>query len=333
MRDLRGTPIGARPGQRDARRRDDRRLRSAVRFYRDALGLPERASYASPDGRVAILEAGQATLEIADRRRPSSSTGSRSGGESRVTSAIAFQVADTAPRQPTCGRRARSCWRSPPRAVADRECPARGAGGLQLTLFSEAPRRRMTARTPSRPRYASAMTAEPPAHQGRHPAPRGRARRALAGAARHDPRDRGPRVRLGLGRRAPALPWEDRPARGPWEAWTLLAAIAASTSRIELGPLVACTNFHNPALLAKQAATIDELSGGRLRARPGSGLERAGVPCLRLSLRPPDRPLRGGLHDHPDPPARGRRSTSTVAGTRRATASCCRAGHAPRVRR
>ena len=65
--------------------------------------------------------------------------------------------------------------------------------------------------------------------------------------------------------------WEDRPARGPWEAWTLLAAIAASTSRIELGPLVACTNFHNPALLAKQAVTIDELSGGRFVLGLGAG--------------------------------------------------------------
>jgi alkanesulfonate monooxygenase SsuD/methylene tetrahydromethanopterin reductase-like flavin-dependent oxidoreductase (luciferase family) len=65
--------------------------------------------------------------------------------------------------------------------------------------------------------------------------------------------------------------WEDRPARGPWEAWTLLAAIAASTARIELGPLVACTNFHNPALLAKQAATIDELSGGRFVLGLGAG--------------------------------------------------------------
>ena len=65
--------------------------------------------------------------------------------------------------------------------------------------------------------------------------------------------------------------WEDRPPRGPWEAWTLLAAIAASTSRIELGPLVACTNFHNPALLAKQAATIDELSGGRFVLGLGAG--------------------------------------------------------------
>jgi alkanesulfonate monooxygenase SsuD/methylene tetrahydromethanopterin reductase-like flavin-dependent oxidoreductase (luciferase family) len=65
--------------------------------------------------------------------------------------------------------------------------------------------------------------------------------------------------------------WEDRPPRGPWEAWTLLAAIAAATSRIELGPLVACTNFHNPALLAKQATTIDEVSGGRFILGLGAG--------------------------------------------------------------
>ena len=65
--------------------------------------------------------------------------------------------------------------------------------------------------------------------------------------------------------------WQDRPPRGPWEAWTMLAAIAASTTRIELGPLVACTNFHNPALLAKQAATIDEISGGRFVLGLGAG--------------------------------------------------------------
>ena len=69
--------------------------------------------------------------------------------------------------------------------------------------------------------------------------------------------------------------WEDRPPRGPWEAWTMLAAIAASTSRIELGPLVACTNFHNPALLAKQAATLDEVSGGRFVLGLGAGWNEA----------------------------------------------------------
>ena len=65
--------------------------------------------------------------------------------------------------------------------------------------------------------------------------------------------------------------WPDRPARGPWEAWTSMAAIAAATSRVEFGPLVACTNFHNPALLAKQAATIDEISGGRFILGLGAG--------------------------------------------------------------
>ena len=65
--------------------------------------------------------------------------------------------------------------------------------------------------------------------------------------------------------------WAERPPRAPWEAWSMLAAIAASTSRIEFGPLVACTNFHNPALLAKQAATIDEISGGRLILGLGAG--------------------------------------------------------------
>jgi alkanesulfonate monooxygenase SsuD/methylene tetrahydromethanopterin reductase-like flavin-dependent oxidoreductase (luciferase family) len=65
--------------------------------------------------------------------------------------------------------------------------------------------------------------------------------------------------------------WADRPPRGPWEAWTMLAAIAASTSRVAFGPLVACTNFHNPALLAKQAATIDEISDGRFVLGLGAG--------------------------------------------------------------
>jgi alkanesulfonate monooxygenase SsuD/methylene tetrahydromethanopterin reductase-like flavin-dependent oxidoreductase (luciferase family) len=60
-------------------------------------------------------------------------------------------------------------------------------------------------------------------------------------------------------------------ARGPWEAWTSLAGIAAATSRIALGPLVACTSFHNPAMLAKMAATVDEISGGRLILGLGAG--------------------------------------------------------------
>jgi probable F420-dependent oxidoreductase len=60
-------------------------------------------------------------------------------------------------------------------------------------------------------------------------------------------------------------------ARGPWEAWSQLAALAAVTERIELGPLVAATSFHNPAMVAKKAATLDEISGGRLILGLGAG--------------------------------------------------------------
>ncbi len=60
-------------------------------------------------------------------------------------------------------------------------------------------------------------------------------------------------------------------ARGPWEAWTTLAALAASTSTIQLGPLVASTSFHAPAMLAKQAATVDAVSEGRLIVGLGAG--------------------------------------------------------------
>ena len=63
----------------------------------------------------------------------------------------------------------------------------------------------------------------------------------------------------------------DGSTRGPWEVWTLLAAIAASTTRIRLGPLVASTAFHAPAMLAKLAATVDEISGGRLILGLGAG--------------------------------------------------------------
>jgi probable F420-dependent oxidoreductase len=61
------------------------------------------------------------------------------------------------------------------------------------------------------------------------------------------------------------------PPRGPWEAWSVLAAVASITQRVELGPLVASVSFHNPAMLAKKAATIEEISGGRLILGLGAG--------------------------------------------------------------
>jgi alkanesulfonate monooxygenase SsuD/methylene tetrahydromethanopterin reductase-like flavin-dependent oxidoreductase (luciferase family) len=59
--------------------------------------------------------------------------------------------------------------------------------------------------------------------------------------------------------------------RGIWESWTILAALAEATSRLHLGPLVACTGFRNPAILAKMADTLDEVSDGRVVLGLGAG--------------------------------------------------------------
>lgn len=65
--------------------------------------------------------------------------------------------------------------------------------------------------------------------------------------------------------------YPDDPSRGPWECLTMLTALAASTSSIELGPLVLSTSFRNPALTAKIAETIDEISDGRFILGIGAG--------------------------------------------------------------
>jgi len=112
----------------------------AVHFYRDVLGLPERAAYSSPDGQVVILEAGRATLEIADPAQAEFidrvEVGRRVAGHIR----IAFEVGDSTEMadQLVSGGATlvAGATVTPWQTVNARlEAPA----GLQLTLFSGAP--------------------------------------------------------------------------------------------------------------------------------------------------------------------------------------------------
>jgi F420-dependent oxidoreductase-like protein len=67
---------------------------------------------------------------------------------------------------------------------------------------------------------------------------------------------------------------ETVPRRVPepmFEAWTMMAALAEVTSRARLGQLVTCAGYRSPALLAKMAATVDVMSGGRLIYGIGAG--------------------------------------------------------------
>ncbi|MGC0250698.1 LLM class F420-dependent oxidoreductase [Pseudactinotalea sp. Z1748] len=87
----------------------------------------------------------------------------------------------------------------------------------------------------------------------------------------------------GLAARADAGPWDSvwvydhfhttpvPSQEATHEAWTLMAALAASTSRVKLGQMCSCMGYRNPAYLAKVAATVDIISGGRAQMGIGGG--------------------------------------------------------------
>jgi alkanesulfonate monooxygenase SsuD/methylene tetrahydromethanopterin reductase-like flavin-dependent oxidoreductase (luciferase family) len=64
---------------------------------------------------------------------------------------------------------------------------------------------------------------------------------------------------------------DGREERGPWDAWSVLAGLAAATETVRIGPLVTCTAFGPPWLLARRAAAVQEISGGRLVLGLGAG--------------------------------------------------------------
>jgi alkanesulfonate monooxygenase SsuD/methylene tetrahydromethanopterin reductase-like flavin-dependent oxidoreductase (luciferase family) len=78
-----------------------------------------------------------------------------------------------------------------------------------------------------------------------------------------------------------------RPTGPYFEAWTLLAALAAVTERIRIGVLVSSNTFRHPALLAKEALTIDHVSNGRLEVGLGSGWYQPEHPMFGLDFPPP----------------------------------------------
>lgn len=110
----------------------------AVAFYRDVLGLSEREAYESEDGRVTILEAGRATLEIADPNQADFidevEVGRRVAGKFRVAFEVDDSTATTAKLSAAGATVVAEPTRTPWNSLNARlETP----GGIQLTLFTE----------------------------------------------------------------------------------------------------------------------------------------------------------------------------------------------------
>ncbi|MDX2601954.1 VOC family protein [Streptomyces caniscabiei] len=111
---------------------------AALHFYRDVLGLPERAAFSSDGGRVSILEAGRATLEITDPKHAEFidevEVGRRVAGHLRVAFEVDDSTATTAKLAAAGAEVIAEPTRTPWNSLNSRlEAP----GALQLTLFTE----------------------------------------------------------------------------------------------------------------------------------------------------------------------------------------------------
>src|SRR5262245_47014573 len=111
---------------------------AALRFYRDVLGMDEAEAVSSPGGRIAILDAGRATLEVVDeahaRYIDDVEVGRRVAGHIRV----AFEVADSAAATRAAEAAGAEVIAEPTRTPWDSlNARLEAPGGLQLTLFEE----------------------------------------------------------------------------------------------------------------------------------------------------------------------------------------------------
>ncbi len=78
----------------------------------------------------------------------------------------------------------------------------------------------------------------------------------------------------------------DDDLRGAWDAWTLMAAIAATVPDVYLGPMVACTAYRNPGVIAKMTEMIQDISGGRFILGLGAGWHKPEYEQFGLRFEP-----------------------------------------------
>lgn len=78
----------------------------------------------------------------------------------------------------------------------------------------------------------------------------------------------------------------DDDLRGAWDCWTLMAAIAATVPNVYLGPMVACTAYRNPGVIAKMTEMIQDISGGRFILGLGAGWNKPEYDQLGIRFEP-----------------------------------------------